>query len=428
MKEWLGASMTQVGILVAIGSFGPIFELAGAQIVERMGRRKPLYITFFMISKVSLIFVALIPFLGRSPQALTAGLAIVYSVTIITRITSHLVNPALISWWGDLIPENYRGRFFGQRMQWGMAGMILYLVGSILIDRFGGMKSPVLIACVVGIGTIFAIIEAVMFMWVPEPKMFKGKLEHTIGEVVTWVFKPFQRSDFRMLVLCLGVTSFAGLAGIANSPYIAMYLRGSDVAGHKVGFDASFTYLSFVVLAFSMGCALSGKYWGTLGDRIRPQYVLCIGLLQVVPSGVLFFINASNYHVPIIIASFINGLLFSAFIVGQQHLIYEVTPKQYRSFYLASNSMGLALIGAICMYIAGYISDLYPVMSWRLPGGQQFTYVHLLLLLAYGSSILSIFLAWMIKPHGQDTDPIQVEQETDTTVKNVDTQPHSISA
>ena len=419
MKEWLGATMTQVGILVAIGSLGPIWEMIGAQIVERIGRRKPFFVALSLISKIALIFVALIPFLGRSSYALKIGLTVVYSVTIITRISGHLVTPAFLSWLGDLIPEDYRGRFFGRRMQWSMAGMGLYVAGSMMIDHFGGMNSPTVIALVVGIGAVFALSEILLFFRVPEPKMIKGQLKYSLSEVVLWVTRPFKRPDFRMMVLSLGLGSFVGMGSVASSPYITLYLRGGDFGGHTLGFNASFTYLSFVMLAFSAGCIVSGKYWGVLGDRIRPKYVLCIGFMQVLPSLILFFLNTTNYKMPILIASFVNGILFSAFSVGHQHLIYEVTPKEYRSFYLAANSMGLAIFGAVFHYIAGKISDFYPVLSWTLPNGNTWTYMHLLLLLAYGSALVSTILCWLIKPIDKRVEIKKIEQMITTDAENL---------
>ncbi len=120
MKEGLHAKKWQIGLLMTVTFLGPIWEPAGTFLAERLGKRRPLFLATFLLSRMGFFFLAAIPLLALRGMAPQRGIVLVLLVVAITRFFNHLGNPSWWSWMADLVHERRRGRFFGCRIQASM--------------------------------------------------------------------------------------------------------------------------------------------------------------------------------------------------------------------------------------------------------------------------------------------------------------------
>ncbi len=108
----LGGTRGQIGLTSSLSSLSAaLFLMPSAMLVERWGHHKRIVVTASLVSRVSLLLMALLPwFLHGSPAiAALIALAVVYgtfaniSVPAWTPLTAHLV------------PLQWRGRYFSSR-------------------------------------------------------------------------------------------------------------------------------------------------------------------------------------------------------------------------------------------------------------------------------------------------------------------------
>src|ERR1700722_5126911 len=117
MKEGLHAQKWQIGLLMTLTFLGPIWEPAGAYLAERLGKRRPLFLVTFLLSRMCFFFLAAIPLLASRGLGPPRGVVLFLIVVAVTRFFNHLGNPSWWSWMADLVHERRRGRFFGCRTQ-----------------------------------------------------------------------------------------------------------------------------------------------------------------------------------------------------------------------------------------------------------------------------------------------------------------------
>src|SRR5262249_38549058 len=98
LKERLHAANWQIGLVLALTNLGPLFELPGAYLVERFGRRRRLFLATHLVNRLSFFVLALLPLLRPTNANRDLGVAGVLLVVGLTRVAGHLGAPAWWSW------------------------------------------------------------------------------------------------------------------------------------------------------------------------------------------------------------------------------------------------------------------------------------------------------------------------------------------
>src|SRR5581483_273669 len=80
LKEGLHAQKWQIGLLMTVTFLGPIWEPAGAFLAERLGKRRPLFLATFLLSRLGFFFLAAIPLLASRGMAPQRGIVLVLLV------------------------------------------------------------------------------------------------------------------------------------------------------------------------------------------------------------------------------------------------------------------------------------------------------------------------------------------------------------
>ncbi len=359
---------------------GPIWEPAGAFLAEKFGKRRPLFLATFLLSRMGFFFLAAIPLLASRGMAPQRGIVLVLLVVAVTRFFNHLGNPSWWSWMADLVHERRRGRFFGCRTQASSAvaaGCVL--IGLSAVEFSGGMSNGWLLSSLFFLGAVFGVTDICLYFRIPEPPLTKKNEVKCLRSFLHSATEPMRNRSFRRLLLGMGLWSFSANLVL---PFLPLYQRGETLAGHELGLGVTWIFLACMNVIANIAGVLSSRIWARWLDRLGPKRILLLG------SGYLFInlfylLIQPAWHVfALLPLAFVTGTLSAAWTVSnQQHLLHSA-PKENRSFYISAHNFTNGLLMAAGPLIGGLLADWAPVLNWSWPGGLPCCYFHVLLFLA----------------------------------------------
>jgi MFS family permease len=337
----LGATRAQIGLISSLSSLSAaLFLLPGAAIVERRGRRKQVVLlSGGGVARVALLLLALVPLAFTGPTAVYAAIAL----AIVRSATANLGVPAWMSITADIVPLEWRGRYFANRnMAMGLAGMAMtFLVGQLIagVGAPGGYQ--------LAMGLAFAIGAAATFSFAHLEEGEQPAASTVAQTAPRGSQEPLLRHlrahpDF--LVFCATAALWNFSLNIAG-PFFNIYLvEGLNASADVVG----------ALNVLSPLAALPGqRLLGPLADRWGPRRVqLITGLLiPLLPWG--WALTRSPWHVvPVNLA---GGFLWAGYNLANFNFLLTLTPEDRRPRYsalyqivvMASLAGGAALGGVI---------------------------------------------------------------------------------
>ena len=132
---FLNASSTQLGFLAAFPPFlAALCQMGSLLLLNRFPSRRPILVVFAAMQALMIIPIALLPFaLGQDGAAIFPLLAFVALYWGAAGFTSPIWNSLI----GDLVPADFRGRYFGVRSRWmGLATMSGVLLAGAVLNLF----------------------------------------------------------------------------------------------------------------------------------------------------------------------------------------------------------------------------------------------------------------------------------------------------
>jgi MFS family permease len=403
LLEGLRADKWQIGLVLTMTYLGPTFEPVGAYLVERFGRRRPLFLAGFLVNRLPFFVFALIPLLGPPETCRGLGLGLVFAVVAVTRVGAHLATPAWWTWVADLVPERRRARFFGCRTQSASAVTAASMVvGLTLLHLGGGLTNARLVSALFAAGALFGLIDILLYLGVPEPP-FKAignsqKLKEVCSSGLFSFLRefraPFRESTFRRLILGMGLWSFSANLVL---PFVPVYQCGEMLAGRHLGLGISFLSLAGLSVLASLATMLTSRKWADWAPRLGTRSLVLLG------SGYLFVNLAYGFIGPVSMALLIpvvlvGGVLIGAWTVSTNQLLLAVAPRTNRSYYVSAYNFTNGWLMAGGPLLGGLLADHLPVLGWVLPGGLPCCYFHLLLILASAGGVGALIILAGLSP------------------------------
>jgi predicted MFS family arabinose efflux permease len=406
MKEGLHAQKWQIGLLMTVTFLGPIWEPAGAFLAERIGKRRPLFLSTFLLSRLGFFFLAVIPLLASRGMSEQRGVLLVLLVVAITRFFNHLGNPSWWSWMADLVHERRRGQFFGCRTQASSAvAAACVLLGLTAVEFSGGMSNGKLLSCLFLFGAIFGVCDICLYFHIPEPPLVRNKAKQGLRSFLTSATEPFRNREFRRLLLGMGLWSFSANLVL---PFLPLYQRGETLAGHSLGLGVTWIFLACMNVVANIAGVLSSRLWARWTDRLGPERVLLLGSGYLFMNLAYLLIQPAWHVFAMLPLAFFTGTLSAAWTVSNQQHLLRMAPKENRSYYISAHNFINGLLMAAGPLLGGLLADKAPVLNWKWPGGLDCCYFHILLFLATlgGCGALLILLG------GQEETGAESELET----------------
>ena len=363
----LGATNAQIGAMSALSSLSAALLLfPGAMLVERMGRRKFITVSFGGgLGRLMLLLLALTPVVVSGPAAVYVAMAL--SVT--RDASSNFSLPAWTALTADVVPLEWRGRYFASRnIAMSIGGIITtFAVGAFItqIGGFTGYQLALLLAFGLGLVSTYS------FAHIREPKIIAAP--PTPGGESLRALLQNLRAHPEFLAFC-GVAAAwnfsLNIAGPFFTPYMAESLKAN---AFEIGF-------------FSVVTSLAGlpafRLFGHLADRWGPRRVQLITGLLIPFVPWIWMVTSQPWHV--IPVNALAGFLWAGYNLAAFNFLLTLTPENRRARYSAiyqivitlSLSLG-AVFGSVVATVWGYAAVFFLSGVGRLVAALLFArFVH----------------------------------------------------
>ncbi len=339
----LGADNLLLGWLSSIPPLFVVVQFVCAYLIERGWSRKRLTVWFSFITPLCWCGIAALPVLADRLSAVQR-IGLLVSVIALVTVAGQFVGNARGSWVGDLIPEQRRGRFFGNCTLF--AGIIgaLFAVGEGRFLDFIQSHGLYAFTALFFFGALFGLGAAVLNL--PQPDCPLPQRTHRPH------FFSVLREGLRNRPLCILAVAHAILAmsSIAGPFYSAYCLRDLGMSYFGLGcLNAISTATMLLVSPFA----------GRWVDRFGARPFVILGLLILAPTGLVWmFIPPGRADLAYWLMPFGNGVagIGSGLIgVAFTALLYKLTRSETRAVHFAAYGVVVTLAGAPMPLLGGWM-------------------------------------------------------------------------
>ncbi len=339
----LKANNVQIGLMSSIPMLCVGVQLFSAMMVERGISRRLLTLLGALLNVSGWVLIILIPYVAaRAPAAAKIG-ALIGIITLVT-LFANISGNARGSWIGDLIPDTYRGTFFGRLTRYGgIIGAFFAVIEGLFLDTVKHMGIGAF-SWLFGFGMLFGLINAVLFALqadVPTARRAEG---HSF---FSYVKETFANTALLLVMLYALLWSMQSISG----PFYATYmLRDLHMPYFGLGL------LNMVVIAMMLTVS---PFWGRVIDRYgcRPVLVACTLISTPLPLVWFGLTSATSVYCVLPFIHLIVGFSVSGIAVALNTLVYKVTPNAGRSVQFAIYSIIVTLGAAPFPTIGGHLPD-----------------------------------------------------------------------
>ncbi len=331
----LEASNVTIGILGAVPFVSAILsQIPGAKITEYF-KRKTIYFSLTLLSRLIWILVLLAPFIFKSNPLL---FVIVFFFLI--QFLEFAADPAWTSLAGDIVPDKVRGRYFGKRQVIkSLLWMIAILFGGVYLDMFPkgnfiGFASMFFAGALFGLAATFAISK------IKEKDTLDHNHHHNLKEFFAMpnALKRFCIAQF-----------FFNFAYMIASPFFTVYMLKN--------LGMSYT---FYVVAFSLTIltrVLAERHIGKLSDKYGDKPLAVISMLGTALVPLIFiFITKENLWL-IVPAQMLSGFVWGGTELTLFNLLLDLTDRKERPFQVAEFTLLTSIPLFIAPILGGIIAD-----------------------------------------------------------------------
>jgi MFS family permease len=349
---FLRASTLQVGLLATLPQlFGAVMQWFAAVKMDRLRSRRKGILLSALAQAVSLIPMALLPFLfgsGSLPVICLLAFTLVYQGAY--GFTVPLWNSLI----GDLVPANIRGRFFGHRSRLtGMSTFISLILAGCIVDLFDRAHRAEIGFLIILFVAFLARLNSVRWLLRYEDPEF------AIARDQAFTFRQFlqrsPQSNFAKFVFFVGAINFGVYF---SAPYFALYMLR----------DLHFSYVEYTVVTgvATITQFAAFRYWGELSDRFGNKKILnvCGWGVALVP---MLWVISSNILYLVIVQVF-SGFVWSGFSLASANFIFDAVTPPKRARCVAYQGMVngfFIFVGSVAGgYAASHLPQSYSLGFW----------------------------------------------------------------
>jgi len=338
----LRATIGQVALLSSIPNLASaIAQIGTPQLVHGIGGRKRLVLIVIFLQATLWAPVLLIPYF--TPDYRVRWLIILFTLSM---LCGNLANPAWGSWISQLVPQDFRGRYFGFRTQILVLTTLSFtILGGVVLKSFSAN-------IFLGFTLLFGGAMAARFIsWHFMHKIYEPPLPNTqVKFKLSHFLKEARFANLRKyMVFVAGINLTTNLA----APFFAVYML------RELGFD----YITFMVVngCATLGNFLSLSFWGNYADRAGNRRVLMLTSLFIPLVPLLWAINHNLYF--LIPVQLLSGFAWAGFNLVSINFLYDATPAKERiaciSCFNVANGLALSLGASIGGYLATHLPPFH---------------------------------------------------------------------
>jgi MFS family permease len=336
------ATTGQVGLLSSFPALMmALSQLLAPDLSKKAGSRKGFIMPVLFGHAIMFIPILMVHYLFHdSPVWWLIGF-----VTI-SSMLGAIINPAWGSMMADLVPEQYRGRYFAFRGRiTGLITLVFFFLAGVILQLFTGSDIFTGYSILFGGATFFRLLSLYFLSRQYEPAQVKEKAD---SPGLIRLIRSLGSSNLGKFTLYVALIDFCtNISG----PFFAVFMLR----------DLNFSYLKYVLVNSSGSIAnlVFLPFWGRRADRagnIRIIQLTSI-LLPMVP--LLWLANTSVYY--LMAANAFSGFVWSGYGLSAVNFVYDASIAEIRTKQIAvfnAVDMIACCVGALA---GGFIATHLPV-------------------------------------------------------------------
>ncbi len=377
---------TRLGLFLAIPALVAVTQILGSWVLQRTGWRRLFF--FLFLGPPRLLWIAIVTVPLWAPESQADRTALLGGLLFLYFLTAGFGGPAWISWMRDIIPDDFRGRYFAYRSTlittvaalWGiLAGYILEMMG-LSIRSFTTVYS---------IGVLFGLADIVLFLWVHHPKMevHKGSSASLMKMV-----KAAANPALRRFLAVVAVWCFASSLGVLTW-YFLMRAVGMEIFSMQVlGLFGTAVFLVFSLM------------WGHFIDHYgaKPAYLVTLSLTVMTP---LLLQLAPVVGKPILyVVVVLSSAAVSGLNIASMHLLFGMSDSRNQAMTVALQAVVAGLVSAVGFMVCENV--LFPFFKSLADSSGRGPMFHLMMTYLIVSALrtVSVILAFRL-PQPPDKAP-----------------------
>jgi MFS family permease len=345
----LNVTPTQMGILRSfLGFLSPIGQIIGSNRMKHKSRRS-LVLKGVFFQLLMWPFIILLGYFAFNNWFLSFIPLLYMSFYILYSFFGSTTGPSWFSLMGDIVPEDYRGRYFSKRsFLITILAIIISVLASILLEQFKNFE-------MVFFGFFFIFLLAFLsrgISWFYLSKHYYPPFKIEKHSYLS--FKKFlmniPKSNFGLFTLYMTLITFAVNIGV---PYMAYYMLE----------ELNFNYIEYVAVNLSTPLISLAFFplLGHLSDKYGNALVLRIcGFL--LPSLPILWIFCNTPLQLIFIPQLISAFAWTGVNLAASNFIYDNIPKQQRGFYVAYYNFFLGMGVLIGGLLGSVLLQIVPII------------------------------------------------------------------
>ena len=246
---------------------------------------------------------------------------------VLYHSTNNLAAPQWTSIMRDLVPERWRGRYFGQRTRLTtLTTFIALVVAGIVLHVFDISGHTYIGFVVVFLGAFLArVVSTYHLTFLFEPTQSTPPVDMHISH---WWNSLRQTGTVSFSVYFALMNAAVGV----SAPFFTVYMLR----------DLELSYLVFMMLAGSSVLAqfLTLTMWGRIADIYGNRLILLVTSMSLPIVPVLWLVTDELWYLVVIQA--VSGFSWSGFTLASGNLLYELVPRSRRAAYVAFHNVGKA--------------------------------------------------------------------------------------
>ncbi len=346
----LGASISEVGLIVAIIAYGnALFMIPFGLLSDRFGRRTFL-IAGFAISTLSTLL-----------YTLTTNTLQLSLLRVIHGIGLAAQTPTIIATVLDLSPEEQRGKALGWITTATQAGLMAGpVIGGSILNRFGFNAAFVSssIFSLLGLAIILARLNTI-----PQRKT----AEFIINKSWAWLKqKPLYGGILTPFAIALGIGTLGA--------YIPIYSQGFGITAAGAGLIITLSFASSAMLRVAAG---------TLSDKRGRKPLIIFGLVF----GAIMIALISRFHSLILlsITAFCFGIGIGFVQPSSLALIADLAPKEAKGLATGMFTSAYQIGNAVGPTAMGVVAGISNLETMFLTCGLSIAFCLLIIVLLFGT-------------------------------------------
>ncbi len=333
---FLNASDSLIAMFSSIpGLIGPISQWKSSGLIQKYPRKKIVLTSVLVeiLTWIPFILICLLYYQGILTSFLPVLLLIFFTLYV---ISANAGVPAWFSWVGDIVDEEYRGRWFAKRsFIFGIVILITAVSSALILDfskKIGFTVFGFLILFAIAIVSRIISRSCLNLQYEPQIKIEKKYYFSFFQFIKKAPFNNFGRFAIYRALLN-GATAIA-------SPFFAIYMLK----------NLHFSYLTFIIvtIAATFFSILIIKSWGRFSDKYGNYEIFKITILLIALTPILWTFSPEPLYL-ILVAQLVSGIGWAGFNLSASNYVFDCVTPQKRglafSYYEMLNGVGI-FIGA----------------------------------------------------------------------------------